>query len=115
MKKVNVFITVSLLLVVGVLYYFFAVSRYELAEEMYNFPVPIGAKLIAKEETELRKTYDWSPASGDNGIPLSYKLIIKKNGWKQGQIDGTNVIYSKGSHQINLSSHTDYLSIIKVE
>ncbi|MFJ7735086.1 hypothetical protein ACIQ2D_01990 [Lysinibacillus sp. NPDC097287] len=115
MKKVNVFITVALLMAVGVLYYLFSDSRYELAEEMYDFPVPIGAKLIAKEETEFRKTYDWSPASGDNGIPLSYKLIIKKNGWKQGQIDGTNVIYSKGSHQINLNTSTNYLCMIKVE
>lgn len=115
MKKVNVLISVVLLLVVGVVFYFFADSRYELEEEMYNFPVPIGAKLIAKEETESRKTYNWSAASGDNGIPFSYKLIIKKNGWKQRQIDGTNVIYSKDSYQINLSTHTDYLSIIKVD
>ena len=86
MKKVNVFISVALLLVIGIVYYFVADSRYELAEEMYNFPVLIRAKLIAKEETEVRKTYDWSPASGDNGIPLSYKLIIKKNGWRQGQL-----------------------------
>lgn len=114
-KKLNAWIIVALFLVTGVLYYIFSDSRYEPVEEMYNFPVPIGARLIIKEETDIRKTYNWSPASFENGIPLSYKLVIKKSGWKQKDVEGSNVIYLKGSNQINLSTQTDYLSISKVE
>ncbi|KOS69345.1 hypothetical protein AEA09_12760 [Lysinibacillus contaminans] len=115
MKKWGVFMVLALFVVVGILYYSFAKSQFELAEELYDFPVPKGAMLIQTEVTDNRKSFDWSAASGDNGIPLSYKLILKKNGWDQGQIDGTNVVYTKGQQQINLSTATDYLSIAKVE
>ena len=114
MKKRGIFMVV-LFVVVGFLYYYFANSQYELAEDLYEFPVPKGAIPIQTEVTDNRKSYHWSAASGDNGIPLSYKLILKKNGWDQGQIDGTNVVYTKGQQQINLSTATDYLSIAKVE
>ena len=52
---------------------------------MYDFPIPKAAQLIQAEKTKIRKSYDWSAASGDNGIPISYKLILRKNGWRQGQ------------------------------
>lgn len=115
MKKWGRLMVVTLFVVAGILYYYFANSQYELAEDMYEFPVPKGAQLIQAEETDNRKSYDWSAASGDNGIPLSYKLMLKKNGWDQGQIDGTNVVYTKDQKQITLSTATDYLRIAKVE
>lgn len=88
MKKSGVLVTVASFAVVGILY---ANSQYELAKDMNDFPVAKAAQLIQAEETESRKSYDWSAASGDNGIPVSYKLILRKNGWHQGQIDGTKM------------------------
>ena len=78
---------------------------------MYGFPVPKNAQL--EVEGDYSKHYTWSKASGDKGIPLSYKLVIRKKGWKKGNVDGTVVTYTKEDKVIYLSTSTQYLEVFK--
>lgn len=44
--------------------------NYEITENLYGFPMPIKAELV--QESERVKSYNWSRASEENGIPLDY-------------------------------------------
>lgn len=55
--------------------------NYEITEDLYGFPIPIKAELV--QESERVKSYNWSRASEENGIPLDYEIVLKLNGWKK--------------------------------
>jgi hypothetical protein len=80
---------------------------------LYNFPIPKNAELV--QENSQGKSYDWSPASEESGIPFGYELAIKVNGWKKGERDGASVYYTKGTKKLDLISSTKHLNILKVD
>ncbi|MGN1400995.1 MAG: hypothetical protein ACI4XL_05780 [Bacillus sp. (in: firmicutes)] len=111
-KLVGWTLTLATLLICGVIYYFITYFLYEPSKDLFGFPVPRNAELI--EESELGKSYEWSKASEENGIPFGYELVLKANGWKKGEREGASVIYTKGKHRIDLISSTKQLYILKV-
>lgn len=104
-------LTIAFLIGIGYLYYTNLDKNHFFLNDMYNFPVPKSAEL--ESENEVGKHYIWSKASGDNGIPLSYRLMIKKNGWREIGREGEIVKYTKGKFTIYLHSSTDYIGIMK--
>ncbi|MFJ7981530.1 hypothetical protein ACIQ1D_14725 [Lysinibacillus xylanilyticus] len=104
-------VVIFVLVVFGISYYFIAKSQYDLAEEFNYFPMPKNATLT--EETELGRRYNWSAVSGENGIPLTYRLIIATNGWKAIETDGNVSIYKKDNIKIKITFSTDELGIFK--
>ncbi|MGE7947955.1 hypothetical protein [Lysinibacillus sp. NPDC093688] len=106
-KKIN--LAVVLIIFLGISYYFVAISKYELSEKYSNFPVPISAQLT--QENEYNSVYEWSKSSDENGIPISYSLIIWVNGWEKVVREGTLTIYEKDGFQIHLSSERDEIII----
>lgn len=113
MRKVVGWTLTLALLIGGVIYYFITLSLYEPSKDSFDFPVPINAELV--QENGKGKSYDWSKASEENGIPFGYKLVLKVNGWKKGEREGASVYYTKGNHKIDLISTTDHLDIITVK
>ncbi|GIO26377.1 hypothetical protein [Ornithinibacillus bavariensis] len=97
----------------GILYYLISLFYYEQAEDLYDFPVPFTAKLIKEDEHGI--SYYWSRASEENGIPFSYEMVLKSNGWEKVKREGASVLYRKGSHEIDLTSTTNHLYIIKIK
>ncbi|QHJ69937.1 hypothetical protein [Planococcus halotolerans] len=87
-------------------------TSYKADAKLLNFPVPQSAALV--EENEFGKNYDWSKASGDNGIPWSYELTLKLNGWEKVEGELTP-IYQKDDKKIDLITTTDHLIVLKVE
>lgn len=75
----------------------------------FDFPVPKYAEVV--RDTEHSRSYHWSKASEEYGIPNGYKLVLKAYGWKKGERLGALVYYSKGKHKIALISTTKQLSI----
>ncbi|MEK5520568.1 hypothetical protein [Heyndrickxia sp. FSL W8-0423] len=76
-KKVGWTIAIMVLLIgVGIGYYFTALSLYEPSEDLYGFPIPKKAELV--QESNKSKSYDWSRASEENGIPFITKLLLKQ-------------------------------------
>lgn len=112
MKRLFWPITLSLLVLIGGISFFVLISSYKADAELLDFPVPQSAKLI--EENEFGKNYDWSKASGDNGIPWSYQWALKLNGWEKAEGELTP-IYQKDDKKIDLIATTDHLSVLKVE
>ena len=102
---------IILIFVAGVLYYTNLDKNYYLLDEFYGFPVPKSAEL--ESENEKGKHYYWGPASGTDGIPLSYKLMLKKNGWEEVERMGELGTFVKGKDTIYLQSSTDYIGIMK--
>ncbi|MGM9923555.1 MAG: hypothetical protein ACI35R_04830 [Bacillus sp. (in: firmicutes)] len=100
-----------LFLFIGILYYWISISSYQTSEDLYDFPIPKNAQLV--HEKEKVSGYEWGKASFENGIPFSYRIVIKQNGWKEGEREGGNTLYTKGKNKINLLSDTDYIEISK--
>lgn len=95
----------------GGYYYKNVDNNFHNLQDFYDFPVPNAATL--ESESEKGKNYIWGPSSGTS-VPLSYRLVIKKNGWKEVKSDGHNVNYEKDGHRINLSLASNYIGILKV-
>lgn len=110
-KLIGWTIAIATPLVGGVIYYFILLFLYLPSEDLYNFPVPRNAELI--KENEVTKSYDWSTASEENGIPFGYELVIKINGWKKGEREGALVLYTKGDKKIDLICTRMHLDILK--
>ncbi|MRX71828.1 hypothetical protein GJU40_06515 [Bacillus lacus] len=110
-KMIGWTIALAMPLLGGVIYYFILLALYLPSEDLFNFPVPRYAELI--QENEIGKSYDWSAASEDKGIPFGYELVLKINGWKKGEREGASVIYTKGNKKIDLISSTKHLNILK--
>ncbi|MEK3797003.1 hypothetical protein MHI18_01910 [Peribacillus sp. FSL H8-0477] len=111
-KMVGWTITLTTFLLVGFIYYFISLSLYEPSEDSFDFLIPKKAELI--QENGQGKSYDWSQASEENGIPFSYKIALKANGWKKGESGGASVYYTKGNHKVILTTTTNHIDIIKV-
>jgi len=109
MKKIFIWF-LSLLLILGGIFYFTIFFAYQPAEDLFNFPIPKSAEII--DEKGSSRSYNWSKASEENGIPFGYEMVLKANGWKKGERDGASVIYTKGKHSIDLISTTKHLNLI---
>ena len=103
---------IKLLILLGGISAFVLILSYKADAELLDFPVPQSATLV--EENEFGKNYEWSKASGDNGIPWSYQLALKLNDWEKVEGDLTP-IYQKNDKKIDLIATTDHLSVLKVE
>jgi hypothetical protein len=110
-KSINFFSLLFILVFAGILYYWISVSSYQTSEELNNFPLPKNAQLVYK--TDKVRGYEWGKASFENGVPFSYKLVIKQNDWKKVEQEGGNTTYTKGKYKINLLSDRDYIEISK--
>jgi hypothetical protein len=113
-KKIGWKIALVILVIgIGIGYYFIALSLYEPSDELYGFPIPKKSEYV--QESEKSKSYDWSRASEEHGIPFDYEVALKGNGWKKGEREGASVLYTKGDHTIDLVCTTKRLDIIKVK
>lgn len=95
---------------IGTLLYVTLDDDYVLAEEFHNFPIPNDANLESENEKTI--SLRWDPSKG-TGVPIKYRLMIKKSGWKQTGKEGANIMYNKNGNSINLSFSTDYIEISK--
>ena len=96
MKKIAIFVALALVVAVGTFYIYTNIidSRYEKEEFLYGFPVPKVVEIKSKSKIGSVSSYiiTWDRVSGKR-IPIDYKLIIMKNGWKiekegDGELDG---------------------------
>lgn len=95
----------AILLILTALFFF----SYKESETFKGFPVPKTADLT-KVESGL-ETYDWGPASEENGLPLRYQAMIRLWGWKKTGGEGALTIYEKDGAEVELLSLTDYLGL----
>lgn len=79
-------LTLATRLIGRFIYYFIPLSLYEPLKDLFDSPIPKNAELV--QESEQGKSYDWSNASKENGIPFGYELVLKANGWKKGEREG---------------------------
>lgn len=96
MKKIAIVVALALVVAVGTFYIYTNIidSRYEKEEFLYGFPVPKDIEIKSKDKIGSLSSYliTWDRVSGKK-IPIDYKLIIMKNGWKiekegDGELDG---------------------------
>ncbi|WP_336636720.1 hypothetical protein [Lysinibacillus fusiformis] len=107
MKKIAIVVALALVVAVGIFYIYTNIidSRYEKEEFLYGFPVPKDVEIKSKSKIGSVSSYiiTWDRVSGKR-IPIDYKLIIMKNGWKikkegDAELDGIAyhaVKYKKG-------------------
>lgn len=110
-KPIKLFSLLLLIAFVGILYYWISVSSYQTSGNLNNFPLPKNAQLVYL--TDKVRGYEWEKASFENGVPFSYKMVIKLNDWKKVEQEGGNTTYTKGKYKINLLSDKDYIEITK--
>ncbi|MFJ7367920.1 hypothetical protein ACIQVU_00510 [Lysinibacillus sp. NPDC098008] len=96
----------------GFIYYLNMDRNYKNLEELQEFPIPNS--VILEEESSTAKNYSWKSSSGTS-IPISYRMVIKKNGWKQVEIDGHGITYEKDGYKINITVASDYKALIRVQ
>ena len=48
---------------------------YKTSEDLYDFPIPVKAELA--QEFDQTKSYNWSRASFENGLPFDYEMMLK--------------------------------------
>lgn len=113
MKKLGFMIFIFLILIgIGALYYLNVDDNFHTIQEFNDFPVPGDAAL--ESENEIARNYTWQPSSGTS-LPINYRLVIKKSGWKEVEIDGHGITYEKDGRKINVTVATDYIGISKVQ
>ncbi|MFD1031566.1 hypothetical protein [Metaplanococcus flavidus] len=110
MKKFTWPIALSCLILIGGI--FMILSNYKADAELSGFPIPQNAELV--EENDYGKNFDWPKASGDHGIPWSYGLALKLDGWEKVKGELTP-IYQKNGKKVDLIATTDHLSVLKVK
>lgn len=112
MKK-KISIILILVLITGICGYYYIIldNNYIASKEFYDFPIPKDAKL--ESENLKEEGYTWVKSNGTD-IPLSYRLIIKKSGWKKAEIDGHNIVYEKNGKLINLTLAPNFLGILEL-
>ncbi|CEG27161.1 hypothetical protein [Bacillus sp. B-jedd] len=112
MKRfITLLIVAAIFVGIGVFYYTNLDKHYHSLKEFYDFPVPNNVTL--ENESEKAKNYIWEQSSGTE-VPISYRLVIRKNGWKEVEKDGHNSIYEKNGQVIILAVASDYIGIIKM-
>ncbi|MGE7623863.1 hypothetical protein ACQKMD_12600 [Viridibacillus sp. NPDC096237] len=116
MKRIVTLIVVIIFVGIGISYYVNIDKNYHTLKDYYDFPVPNSAKLGNENSSENTntKSYFWDKSSGTD-VPLSYRLMIKKSGWKQVEFEGTVITYKKDGKFIKLAFSRDYIDIVKNE
>ena len=113
MKRILAWIVaLALLIGTGVYYYVNVDKHYVYLHEFYDFPIPKEATL--ESESANGNGFTWGKSTGTE-VPLGYRIMIKKSGWKQVKMDGHNVIYKKDDKVINLSLANKYIGVLKIE
>jgi hypothetical protein len=109
LKKISLWslILIALLLGIGLINFL----SYEQDSELYDFPIPKNAELT--NHNEFGKSYTWSKASEENGIPFGYEFVLWVHGWKKEEREGASVYYFKGNYTIDLISTHDHLDILR--
>ncbi|WP_316569353.1 hypothetical protein [Neobacillus sp. YIM B06451] len=110
-RLVTLLIGIAIITGAGFYYYENVDNHYHTLQDFYDFPVPNDATL--ENDSVKGKHYIWEPSSGTS-VPISYRFVIKKNGWKEIDQDGHLVTYEKGGQRINLALAPDYIGILKV-
>lgn len=85
-------------------------NNYHIEKDFYHFPIPNDVKLESKNEKT--RNYIWKPSAGTD-VPLGYRLMIKKSGWKQIKTEGSNFVYKKDNQLIHLTFNTDHIEVVK--
>ncbi|MEK4628878.1 hypothetical protein MKZ17_11790 [Solibacillus sp. FSL R7-0682] len=83
--------------------------RFIMVEDVENFPIPKAA--ILNKDSPLANDYYWEPSRGTS-IPITYQLIIKKQGWKKIEQEGQSVTYEKQGKIVSLAVHENYFTLI---
>lgn len=109
MKRFLIFL--ASIALIGCVFYIINLALYQPEKEFFDFPVPKSAKLV--KETEHSNIYKWSKASEENGIPIGYRLILKKDGWKPVDKEGALTHYKKDTFKVDLISTKGQLSITR--
>ncbi|CEG27155.1 hypothetical protein [Bacillus sp. B-jedd] len=110
-RLILVLIVAAVFVGLGVYYYKNLDKNYHTLEEFYDFPVPNDVTI--ENQSEKAKNYIWEQSSGTD-VPIRYRLVIRKSGWKEVGIDGHNSIYEKDGKQIIIAVASDYIGIIKM-
>ncbi|PEL13569.1 hypothetical protein [Bacillus sp. AFS017336] len=82
-----------------------------------GFPVPLTAIQSKVDHKNRYEIYKWKMASEENGLPKSYKLILKMWGWQEVKEEalGLRKVYIKHGEVVHILSLTDKIDIHFVE
>ncbi|MGG0791912.1 hypothetical protein ABE132_25145 [Peribacillus simplex] len=108
-KKKAIILIISIVILVSMFSYFFL--SYSESAINKGFPIPLGAKLIRKDDKNMYEEYKWGPASEENGLPLYYLTVIKFWGWDKKSQEGAMTIYEKEGKKLCVISQTDSLFV----
>ncbi|WP_298831037.1 hypothetical protein [uncultured Planococcus sp.] len=111
-RKMSLFL-IALLLFAGGTFYYNTFFSYETSEDYADFPIPKKAALIEKNQDS--RSYTWKKASEENGIPLSYEIVLKLSGWEKQEREGASVSYRKGDKHIDVISQAQLLTLRNME
>lgn len=111
-RTVACIVALAWLIGAGVYYYVNVDKHYVFLHEFNDFPIPMKATL--ESESAKGNGFIWGKSTGTE-VPLGYRIMIKKSGWKQVKMDGHNVIYKKDDKVINLSLANKYIGVLKIE
>ncbi|MEK4426368.1 hypothetical protein [Solibacillus sp. FSL K6-1523] len=101
MKKLTIVLIILIIFIgIGTVYYRNLDNNYSALEDFYSFPIPNDA--VLEEANDYANNYYWEPSTGTS-IPMKYRLVIYKNGWKKAGIDGSSVIYEKNNYQYQIT------------
>ncbi|AJK87603.1 MULTISPECIES: hypothetical protein [Lysinibacillus] len=114
MKKIAIVVALALVVAVGTFYIYTNIidSRYEKEEFLYGFPVPKDVEIKSKSKIGSVSSYiiTWDRVSGKR-IPIDYKLIIMKNGWKikkEGDFELDGIAY----HAVKYKKEDVFVSMV---
>ncbi|MEC0273108.1 hypothetical protein [Peribacillus frigoritolerans] len=108
-KKKAIILVISMVILASIFSYFFLSYRDSAINK--GFPIPLGAKLLNKDDKEMYEEYKWGPASEENGLPLYYLTVIKLWGWDKKSQEGAMTIYEKDGKKLCVISQTDSLFV----
>ncbi|MDQ0271387.1 hypothetical protein [Cytobacillus purgationiresistens] len=111
MTKKAFLIPISILLIFSIAFIGMILFRYESADDLYGFPIPRDAKITKQKEAFYEP--DWWAASQEqkDGLPLTYRLRLKLDGWEMKERQGEWAAYVKEEKSLNVISTVDYLSV----
>ncbi len=90
---------------------FYYGQSFEEAIYTERFPIPPTAKISKISSLKLLETYQWEPASEENGLPLRYKLMIRLSGWKEIDRMGALTTYKKGNLTVDVVSYNNRIEL----
>lgn len=86
-------------------------GKYVPYDEYHGFLIPASTELIDSRDNYAN--FEWSYATFENGLPLTYQYALKRSGWQRLEPIDTIQVFKKGDNQIHLFTSTDYLHIAK--